>query len=67
MTPKQKIQFNQMRAALKRIAKEYQTPAQLRKNSMKGFDLEADEAVDMAYENIQIEATNAVAGVKAIL
>ena len=64
MTPKQKEQFNRMRAALKRISSAYQTPKQLRRNSEKQYGLNADEAIEYVYENIQQEARNAVAGVR---
>ena len=64
MTPKQKDQFNRMRSTLKRIASDYQTPEQLRRKSEKQYGLSADEAIEFAYENIQQEAKNAVAGVR---
>ena len=64
MTPKQKEQFNRMRSTLKRIASDYQTPQQLRRNAEKQYGLDADEAIEFAYENIQQEAKNAVAGVR---
>lgn len=63
MTPKQREQFNRMRATLKRIASGYQTPQQLRRGSEKQYGLDADEAIEYAYENIQQEAKEAVAGV----
>lgn len=66
MTPKQIQQFNQMLSVLKRIAKEYQTTAQLQKNSEKMYGLKYEEALEMAYENIQNDASFAVKGIKAI-
>ena len=66
MTPKQLEQFNRMRAALTRIAKEYQTPDQLRRNADRDYGLDASEAIEMAYENIQSEARAAVRGVRAV-
>ena len=64
MTPKQKEQFNRMRSTLKRIATGYETPAQIRRGSEGQYGLDAGEAVEMAYENIQHEAKRAVAGVR---
>ena len=64
MTPKQQEQFNRMRSTLKRIATGYQTPAQLRRNSEREDGLDADEAIEYAYENIQQEARLAVRGVR---
>ena len=66
ITIKQKQQFNSMLNALKKIRKHYQTPAQLRKDSAKDFGLDFDEAIEMAYENIQSEATVACKGVKQL-
>jgi hypothetical protein len=48
---------NGLRAALKRIAKDYCTPAQLRRQT---HGLEYEEALEMAYENIQHEARTAL-------
>ena len=64
MTPKQKEQFNRMRATLKRIAIGYQTPDQLRRGAEREYGIAADEAIEYAYENIQQEAKRAVAGVR---
>jgi len=64
-TPKQKEQFNRMRATLKKIAKGYQTPDQIRRGAEKQYGLDADEAVGYAYENIQADAASAVKGVRA--
>lgn len=55
-----------MLAILKMISKDYQTPAQLRKNSEKEYGLDYEEALEMAYENLQGEAAFAVKGVKII-
>ncbi len=66
MKPKQIEQFNRMRAALIRIAKEYQTPDQLRRNAERDYGLDAGEAIEMAYENIQSEARAAVCGTRAV-
>lgn len=64
MTPKQKEQYNRMRATLKRIATGYQTPEQLRRSAMREYGIDGAEAIEYAYENIQQEAKRAVAGVR---
>lgn len=66
MTPKQRQQFNKMRTTLLRISKAYQTVKQLRKSAEKDYGLEPEEVIEMAYENIQNEAKDAVKGVKQI-
>jgi hypothetical protein len=50
--------------ALRAIAKGYQTPAQLRRNSVREYGLEYDEAIEYAYENIQLIAARAIKGVR---
>lgn len=52
-----------MYTALKRIAKYYQTPDQLRKSSQKDYGLNYIESLKMAYENIQQEAADAIKGI----
>lgn len=47
-----------------RIAKAYLTPAQLRRNADARAGLEFEEALEMAYENIQGEAAAAIRGKK---
>ena len=49
--------------ALKRIA-QYQSPDQLRRSSMKQYGLEADEAIEYAYENVLSEAKAAIKGMR---
>lgn len=66
ITEKQAIQFNLMRQTLIGIHKGYQTANQLRRNSEKEYGLDFDEAIEMAYDNIQLTAKSAVKGVKAI-
>lgn len=66
MTPKQREQFNRMRATLLNIARGYQTPDQLRRNSEKDFGCEFHECLEYAYENIQAEAKAAVKGVREL-
>ena len=48
-------------AALRRIAA-YDSPARLRRDAEKRYGLEYAEAIEMAYENIQAEARNALGG-----
>jgi len=50
--------------ALRRIAKEFQTPSQLQRSSEKQYGLEYAEALEYAYENIQQIAGNAIKGVR---
>jgi hypothetical protein len=50
--------------ALKRIAA-YQTPDQLRRCAEKQYGLPADEAIEMAYENVLAEARAAIKGMRA--
>lgn len=64
MTKKQEHQFNHMLATLKKISKDYQTPSQLQRGSNKNWGLNYEEALEMAYENIQREAHFASKGVK---
>ena len=67
ITEKQVFQFNQMRAMLIKIYKEYQTPAQMRRDSEKQYGLDFEETIEYAYENIQNTAKYAVKGVKHII
>ena len=66
MTKKQKQQFNEMLRALRTISTAYYTPDQLRRNSEKEYGLEYEEALEMAYENIQILAKEVSRGIRAI-
>ena len=47
---------------LKRIAKGYKTPDQLRRQSQKEYGLDYAEAIEMAYENLQAEASRVIHG-----
>jgi hypothetical protein len=51
-------------AALRRIAKDYQTPDQIRSTSEREFGLASSEALEYAYENIQHEAAMAIKGLR---
>lgn len=64
ITEKQAQSFNRMLLALNKISKGYQTPQQLRKGSKGDFGLDFEEAIEMAYENIQNDAKSASKGVK---
>lgn len=66
MTTKQRQDFNLMVFTLGRIAKDYQTPDQLRSSSKKTTGLDYEEALEMAYENIQGEAQALVKKIKPI-
>lgn len=50
--------------ALRVIAKGYQTPDQIRRNAEREYGCDGTEAIEMAYENIQQLAANAVRGVR---
>lgn len=49
-------------AVLRRIAKEYQTTEELRRHSLKQYGLPYEEALEMAYQNLQAEAARAIRG-----
>lgn len=50
--------------ALRRIARQYQTPAELRRHSERQYGVPYEEALEMAYENIQAEAAAAIKGMR---
>jgi hypothetical protein len=64
MTKKQLQQFVKMYSTLRKIAKDYQTPEQLERNSKKQYGLGYLESIGMAYENIQSEAAHAIKGIR---
>lgn len=66
MTKKQAQQFNRMRFALREIARGYQTPAMLRRNSEKEYGIGYEEALEMSYENLQAAAAAVIKGVKEV-
>ena len=66
MKEKQVKQFNYMLIVLTRIAKQYSTLKQLRKDSEDEYWLEYEEALEMAYENIKLEAKECIKWVKTI-
>ena len=65
MTQKQIIKWNKMLQALREIANGYQTPDELRKNASK-LGLSFEEAIEMAYENIQETAKEGYKGASVI-
>jgi len=64
ITEKQQVQFNRMLEALTAIHKSYESTEKLRRNSEKNWGLDFEEAIEMAYENIQLLAKTASKGVK---
>lgn len=54
-----------MYEALRRIAKDYQTPTQLRRTCERDYGLDYEDALEMAYENIRNEAKRAIKGMKS--
>ena len=50
--------------ALRTIAKGYQSPTQLHRNAEREFGCDGADAIEMAYENIQQLAANAIKGVR---
>ena len=66
MTEAQRRKYNEMAAALRTIARHYQTPDQLRKEYRSPLGPHPAEALEMAYDNIQALASRAVKGVREI-
>lgn len=64
MTKKERDDYERMRAALKRIATRYLTPAQLERDAEKRLGLSYTEALEMAYDNVRDDARMAVHGVR---
>ncbi len=62
MNEEQKKQFNQMRTALIRIHNEYLSSDELRETH-ENLGLDYEEALEMAYDNIQTDAFNSVNGI----
>lgn len=60
-----KSNHNRMLTYLRRI-KSYQTATQLRKDSTKDGVFDFEEAIEMAYENIQLEAKEGCKGISPI-
>jgi hypothetical protein len=66
MNLKQQRQFNYMLNTLKKIAREYMTPAQIFRDGKKSYGLSWSEILEMSYENIQLDAAAAIKGVREI-
>lgn len=66
MKKDKQLQFNKMLTTLKKISKRYESPERLRRNSEKEYGLEYEEALEMAYDNIQTEATICIKGIRPI-
>ena len=63
---KRNSNFNKMHEALRKIAKSYMNSEQIKKDSGPQFGLDYDEALEMAYDNIQNEARIAIKGIRKI-
>ncbi len=63
MTAKERKDYNQMKRALARI-KMYQSTNALRRDSVKDWGLDYEDALEMAYENVLNEAKQGLKGVK---
>ena len=68
ITEMQAKHFNRMLAQLKKIAKDYSTPDQLRRQHERGRGMgpSYEEELEMAYENIQNEAAFGAKGISPI-
>ncbi len=66
MTTKQKANYNKMLKVLKKIARGYQTSNQIKRDCGSQYGLDYEEALEMAYDNIQNEARIAVKGIPGI-
>jgi hypothetical protein len=73
ITKTQAEQFNRMRETLRRIGAvkgertKYMSTDQLRNEAAKGsYGLDFEEELEMAYENMQADAKQAVSGIRAI-
>ena len=66
MTPTQKRKHNEMIDVLRSISNDFQTPEQLYKNSTRDFYVNYTDALEMAYENIQILAKRCLKNARKI-
>lgn len=66
ITKRQAEQFNRMAKTLRKISKMYQNIDQIKRNSGKDWGLDYEEALEMAYENMQQDAHTGVKGVAEI-
>ena len=65
MTTEEKTNYNRLHAMLVKISSDYQTSQEIRESS-EDMGLEYEEALEMAYENIQCEALNIVKNIKRV-
>lgn len=65
ITENQAQQFNRMLSQLRKISKNYMTPMQMQRGHErgKGMGPSYEEELEMAYENIQLEAADGCKGV----
>lgn len=61
MTEQEKKNYELMRATLQRIARDYQSPEELRENCESQYGLDFSDALEMSYDNIQSEAAATLA------
>lgn len=66
MTEQEKINYNKMFNILLKISSQYQTPGEIKDNSEETFGLDFEEALEMSYDNIQLEAIMAIHGLNVI-
>ena len=66
ITKKQAENYNRMLYALRVIGKDYQTSDQLRRDSEKDYGLDFEDAIEMAYDNIQMTAKNGSKGISPL-
>lgn len=68
ITERQAQQFNRMLSQLRKIARDYMTPAQMQRGHDRGRGMgpSYEEELEMAYENIQQEAVHGANGVSYI-
>jgi len=50
--------------ALRKIAKDFQTAEQVKRTAQRSLGLEPEEALEMAYENMQGVAKSAIKGIR---
>jgi|WetSurMetagenome_2_1015567.scaffolds.fasta_scaffold621562_2 hypothetical protein len=66
ITEKQAQDYNSMLAALNKITKDFYSPDRLSRSCMREYGLEYNEALEMAYENMQQTAHLACKGIRPI-
>jgi len=66
MTTTEKLHFNRMFDALKKIEKGYLSASKMKKMSEKLWGLGFHEALEMSYQNLQSEASAGTAHIKKV-